>query len=87
MPMTEDQRRARHARWKELGLDRVKADLLDGGYRLVGGSPEVREEAWAWVRAQEESGKEVVTLKPGYFGMSIDLKAAWRALMARWRRG
>lgn len=88
--MTEKQRQARHARWGEIGLERVKADLLAGGHKVVGGSPEVREEAWAWVKEQEAATgtKEVVSLKPGYFGVSIDLKAAWRLCKSWWvRRG
>lgn len=84
MAMTQEQREARHTRWKELGLDRVKQDLLDGGHRLVGGSPEVREEAWAWVKAQEAAAKEVVTLKLGLWGVSVDLKAVWRKARNWW---
>lgn len=96
MSMTEEQRKVRHERWEALGLDRVKHDLLNGGFRLVGGSPEVREEAWAWVRSKEAAAKgeaaqaaatkEVVTLKPGVWGFSIDLKQAWRALQEWWQR-
>ena len=53
MSMSNEKRAARYTRWKELGVERVRADLLQGGHQLVGGSPEVREEAWSWVKAQE----------------------------------
>jgi hypothetical protein len=43
----------RFERWEKLGLDRVKSDLMSGGRRDVGGTPEVREMAWEWVRMKE----------------------------------
>jgi hypothetical protein len=47
---------SRHARfeyWEKLGVDRVKHDLLNGGFRVVGGPPENQELAWEWVRMKE----------------------------------
>ena len=43
----------REAHWEKLGLDRVKHDLLNGGFRVVGGSVEHQEAAWEWVRMKE----------------------------------
>ena len=51
--ISETGRQARFARWEKLGLDRVKADLLNGGHGVVGGSPAVRDLAWEWVRFRE----------------------------------
>ena len=56
-PIDEAGRQARFARWEQLGLDRVKADLVQtGGRREVGGGPDVRELAWEWVRIKEAEG-------------------------------
>ena len=53
-PLDEAQRERLFARLETLGLDRVKYDLLEHmGRREVGGSPDVREAAWAWVRRKE----------------------------------
>jgi len=46
-------RKARFEHLEKLGLDRVKRDLLNGGYRVVGGTYEQQEEAWEWVRMKE----------------------------------
>ncbi len=46
-------RQRRFEQWEKLGLDQVKHDLLYGGFRIVGGPPEVRELAWEWVRMKE----------------------------------
>jgi hypothetical protein len=56
--MSEAKRTARFARWETLGLDRVKDDLRNGGHRLVGGGPAVRELAWEWVRKKEQEQVE-----------------------------
>ncbi len=56
-PMDEAGRQARFARWEQMGLDRVKADLVHtGGIREVGGAHDVRELAWEWVRMKEAQG-------------------------------
>jgi hypothetical protein len=84
-------RKARFEQWEKLGLDRVKHDLLDGGYRVVGGTLRVRDLAWEWVRMKEaelaEAAKkppEILTLKPGAYGVSLDLKALGRKLSRWW---
>src|SRR5437868_12145530 len=38
---------------EKFGLDRVKHDLLNGGFRVVGGTLDQQEEAWEWVRMKE----------------------------------
>lgn len=49
----EVSRKARFEHLAKLGLDRVKHDLLNGGFRWVGGTLEQQEEAWEWVRMKE----------------------------------
>jgi hypothetical protein len=83
--ISEEGKRARFTRWEKFGVDRIKADLLAGGHRLVGGSPAVRELAWEWVRMKEAEQRELVTLKPSLWGVSIDLKEIGRRLARRFR--
>lgn len=47
------QQYAREEYWEKLGVDVVKQDLINGGTRFVGGPPENREAALAWVRMKE----------------------------------
>ena len=48
------QRLARYEKWEKLGVYRVKSDLEHtGGIRDVGGTPDVKEMAWEWVRMKE----------------------------------
>ena len=43
---------ARVEAWERYGVDAIEADLKNNdGMRYVGGPPEVREQAWRWVRA------------------------------------
>ena len=58
--INEEGRQARFARWEQMGLDRVKADLLSGGHREIGGPPAVRELAWEWVRMKEQEASEIL---------------------------
>ena len=63
---------ARHARFErleKLGLDRVKHDLLNGGFRVVGGPPEHQEEAWEWVRMKEGQAMLSVGRRAGTNGL------------------
>jgi hypothetical protein len=88
--ISEAGRKARFERWEELGLDRVKADLLCGGHRLVGGPPAVHDLAWEWVRMKEaehqqtsppaQQKTELLTLKPTIWGIGIDLKELGRRI-------
>ena len=94
--ISQEGRITRFAAWEKLGLDQVKHDLLNGGHRIVGGPPAVRNLAWEWVRWKEKENAvvqppaakptEVLTLKPGIWGVSIDLKETWRRLR-RWSQG
>src|SRR6266478_4134124 len=83
--ISEEGKRARFARLDEIGVDRIKADLLAGGHRLVGGPPAVRKLAWEWVRKKEAEQLELVTLKPTLWGVGIDLKLFGRWLARRFR--
>jgi hypothetical protein len=51
--ISEEGRRARFEQWETLGLDRVKADLTNGGYQIIGGTPAVRDLAWEWIRLKD----------------------------------
>ena len=51
--ISEEGRRSRFEQWEQLGVDQVKADLQNGGWRIVGGTPAVRALAWEWVRLKE----------------------------------
>jgi len=66
-------------------LSDIKADLLAGGHRLIGGPPATRRLAAEWVRMKEAEQRELVTLKPSFWGVSIDLKETWRRLARRFR--
>lgn len=88
--MSDAKREARFGRWEKFGLERIKDDLLSGGHKLVGGSLEVRELAWEWVRQKEKEmrnakSEDVVQLKPTIYGIGIDLKALWRKLRGKQR--
>jgi hypothetical protein len=93
--ISQEGRISRFDAWEKLGLDRVKHDLQSDPYRLVG-APQVQDLAREWVRSKETPGTresksapkagEVFTLKPGLWGVSIDLKEAWRCV-GRWWRG
>jgi hypothetical protein len=85
--ISEEDKQARFARWEEIGVDRIKADLLAGGHQLVGGPPAVRKLAAEWVRMTEAKGREIVTLKPSLWGFAIDLKEIGRRVVRRPRAG
>lgn len=81
--MTPEKREARIARFEAWGIDRVKADLANGGHALVGGTLKVRELAHEWVRMKEAEameGEEIFLLKPSLYGVGIDVKAAKRKI-------
>jgi hypothetical protein len=76
----------RIANWQRHGVDAIEADLLNrGGMTYVGGPPEAREQARRWVRYMRDRDKakepEILGLKPGLWGVTVDLKA-----LARWLR-
>lgn len=83
MPDTDRRRYAKQiARWQEYGVDAIKTDLVRGGFRLVGGSPRLREIAWHWVREKEaeREASEALVLKPNSHGIGVDLKKLPTAL-------
>ena len=87
--ISKEGRRSRFEQWEKLGLDRVKADLLKGGYQIIGGPPSVGELAWEWVREKEQEQinpkpDEIFQLKPTLHGVGIDLKALGRWIKRWW---
>jgi hypothetical protein len=81
--ISEEGTKARFAQCDQIGLDRIRADLLSGGHKLVGGPPSVRALAWKWVRMKEAAAADakppadLLTLRPTVWGMGFDLKEAW----------
>ena len=83
---------ARFERWEKLGVDTIEADLKRGGTQHVGGPPAVRALAREWVQHKRRQQvpppaqkQEVLSLKPGIWGVSIDLKELWRRGQRWWR--
>jgi hypothetical protein len=81
----------RIANWERYGVDAIEADLRNNrGLAYVGGPPGTEEQAWRWVRykrAEEQARQaDIFSLKPGLWGMSFDLKAAFRSAKDWWRR-
>jgi hypothetical protein len=56
--ISEDRRVRLFAQWEEHGVDFIKYDLQNGGYRIVGGPPSTRKLAREWVRMKEAEQKE-----------------------------
>lgn len=80
----------RIAIWEKHGLEAVEADLTyNNGLTYVGGPPDIIEQAWRWVRfkktRRQPQPPEILTLKPGIWGISVDLKALIQRVR-RWRR-
>lgn len=91
--ISEESRRLRFAQWEAIGLDRIKADLLNGGYWVIGGPPEVRSLAAEWVRLKQAEttrspakAAELLLLKPNLQGVGFDLKEAWRRVARVFKR-
>jgi Hypothetical protein (DUF2513) len=56
--ISDEGRRERLARWEELGLDQVKADLVNnGGREFIGDGKDVLSLAWKWVHEKEQAPK------------------------------
>jgi hypothetical protein len=66
---------AREEQWEKLGVDMVKNDLMNGGVRFVGGPPENREAALAWVRRKENKPPKTPA-KPGYMTLISESRLA-----------
>jgi hypothetical protein len=91
--ISQEGRIARFARWEKIGVDAIEADLNAGGSRYLGGPPEVRALAREWVRMQRSRtqpparrSSEIISLKPGLYGVSIDLKEIARRARGWFRR-
>lgn len=60
---SEEKLANRIAAWETRGVEAIKNDLMHhDGIKFVGGSPEVRDQAWAWVHEQEAG--DAVKAKP-----------------------
>ena len=75
------------ASWEKYGVEAIRADLQEGGHRLVGGPPANRQAAWDWVNAQERhvKFKEIFIFHPNLWGLGLNLPKlfAWiRTLLA-----
>jgi len=91
--ISQEGRISRFEQWEKIGLDVIKADLLQGqGMHHVGGPPANRDLAWEWVRKKEaqalpapsSKSNEILSLKPGIWGFSVDLKELWRGIKKLW---
>lgn len=51
--ISDERRNQLFAQWNDYGLDAIKADLNDGGFRIIGGPPATRALAREWVRMKE----------------------------------
>lgn len=51
--ISDERRDQLFAQWEDYGLDTIKGDLINGGFRYVGGPPATRALAMAWVRMKE----------------------------------
>jgi hypothetical protein len=69
------QQYAREEQWEKLGVDVVKQDLMNGGTRFVGGPPENREAALAWVRRKENKPPKTPA-KHGYMALISESRLA-----------
>ena len=89
--------------WERFGVDLIENDLKNkDGIRYVGGTHEVKTQAWRWVnhvrekqRAAELIAKsrltlkeepKALTLKPGAFGVSLDLRILGAKLLKWWEK-
>jgi hypothetical protein len=70
-------------------VDVIEADLKNNqGRTYVGGPPEAKDQAWRWARYERAKEKvqqsELLTLKPGVWGINFDVRAALRRLRDWW---
>jgi hypothetical protein len=93
--ISQEGRISRFEQWEKVGLDVIKADLLQGqGMHDVGGPPAIRDLAREWVRKKEaqalpaplSKSNEILSLKPGMWGFNVDLKELWRWWRLKRRR-
>jgi hypothetical protein len=67
-------RKDKFEQWEKFGLDQVKHDLLNGGFRVVGGPPQVRALAWEWVRMKEAEQKTQPEMSAGEILRALGLE-------------
>jgi hypothetical protein len=91
--ISQEDRIARFAEWERRGVRAIEADLRErGGSRYVGGPAAVVDLAREWVRSKEnrpetrmQQPTELVALRPGIWGISIDLKELGRRVRRWWQ--
>ena len=82
----KESRKALIEYWEKLGVEQIKNDFLyTRGVMYVGGTQETQDLARAWIREKER--KEVFTLKPTLWGVSVDLKELGRRISGWFKAG
>jgi hypothetical protein len=51
--ISEDRKQRLFQQWEEYGLDIIKQDMANGGFRYVGGPPATRKLAFKWIQLKE----------------------------------
>lgn len=89
--ISQDDRIARFEEWDRIGVETIRAGLQRGG-KIYIGQRAAEDLAWEWVRSKEtqelptsRQSREIVSLKPGMWGFSIQLRELFRRC-ARWLR-
>jgi hypothetical protein len=76
--------------WEEVGVDAVEADLKTNNGLTYVGADHAIPGAWRWVRykrkQEQASEREVLTVKPGAYGVSVDLKALGKGVIRYLRK-
>jgi hypothetical protein len=73
-----------------IGVETIRAGLQRGG-KIYIGQYAAGDLAWEWVRSKEQQlptsqqTREIVALKPGMWGLSIDLRELFRRCARWWR--
>src|SRR4029450_673017 len=82
--ISQEDRIDRFKQWDRVGVETIRAGLQRGGRIYIGERP-VEDLAWEWVRSKERQ-EEIVSLKPGIWGLRIDLKHLWRSCKRWWQQ-
>jgi len=75
---------------EDAGVDEVRAKMAyagPGDGAVVPGLGDgliTRKDAACWIKEQTQQ-REIIALKPGLWGFSIDLRAAFRGIQKWWR--
>ena len=62
--ISQEGRIARFAEWEKRGVEAIKADLLTGSSRYVGGPPAIHDLALEWVRNREANDQKLSQRQP-----------------------